>query len=95
MSASQAEILIALERHGLPTWGTPEQLQARYDANFKAPKPAEPKQSFRGRPKGSGASKTDVHLHNELLANKASSQPVVAVETEEVTNPPEDSTDAA
>lgn len=77
----------ALKKHGLPTYGTDAELQVRYDRNFNPPAAPAPKTTFRAKVKATPVA-GEPELKNELLANRASSQPVVEAEpvAEEVTS---------
>lgn len=61
---SHDALVLALEKHGLPTWGTDKELQDRYDRNeigkpYVAPKAEAPKPAIEG---------------NSLLANRVSKE---------------------
>lgn len=82
----------ALKKHGLPTYGTDEELQVRYDRNFNAPKPvAAAKTTFRkAKP---AAALEEPELKNELLGNRASSQAVEVLPESEVVSDTNESKD--
>ncbi len=66
---NRTEAIIFLERHGLPVWGTDEQLAERVKANqpaYQAPKPIAKPIPADG---------------NVLLANRAETKPDVIVDT--------------
>lgn len=88
------QLRTALEKHGLPIYGSDEELQVRYDRNElggkkEAKLPAA--KTFRAKAKSKDVAddgtEVQTDVDNQLLANRASSEAVeILPEVEEVTS---------